>query len=362
MQYIKSLCEYRLWCYIAARHPACAGKVEEMMLIHNTYFGPCLDASGLCGFLGEGQWFHKFASFWFDFRGSTRVATTTTLMPNTGNMPRSGAKKHFFPREWIPRCIWLNPIKGLALNAVGLSNPGIVALINAGLLAETREPYMISVMPIEKSVENRLEEFRIIVNHIDWALLSNPLLRQCIGLQINVTCPNVGADLQKIAHEACGYLSNAMRLDIPLVVKLNMLVPTEIVGEIASHAARPGLCCTNTIPFGARIPDHLGKQIPWEELFPQGSPLKAFGGGGLSGKLLLPLVAQWIREVRSAGIMAPINAGGGILRPMDVDILVNAGLRRGLDSIFIGSIAMLRPWNIQPVIRRAHELLGIDND
>jgi phosphoribosylformimino-5-aminoimidazole carboxamide ribonucleotide (ProFAR) isomerase len=45
-----------------------------------------------------------------------------------------------------------------------------------------------------------------------------------------------------------------------------------------------------------------------------------------------------------------INAGGGILRPRQVNQMFAAGA----SSVFIGSVAILRPWNVQPAIRTAH--------
>lgn len=327
------------------------------MRLNGIDFGPCLDASGVRGFFGERYWFHRAAPFWYDFEGSTFVAKTATFSERAGNMPLRDAKHIFMPRERFPRCIWWSWQKGMALNAIGLSGPGLKVLIECGLLRQDGA-FMISLMPVAGTIEARAAEFDLAVKMLGNALKQRPELRSRLALQINVSCPNTGHDTAQITGEARRYLSSAYELGIPLVVKLNLTAPIESVGAIAQHPGCAAICCTNTIPFGSALPDYLGVQIDWGGLFPDGSPLQRFGGGGLSGKPLLPLIAGWIRAVRKAGITIPLNAGGGILAPHDVDTLVNAGLRRGIDSVFIGSISMLRPWNIRRVIRRAHALLA----
>jgi dihydroorotate dehydrogenase len=86
------------------------------------------------------------------------------------------------------------------------------------------------------------------------------------------------------------------------------------------------------------------------------SPLeeRGFSAGGLGGAPLLPLVADWVKRVRVAGFTKHINAGGGVLCANDVDTLADAGA----DSVFLGSIAMLRGWRVRSAIKRAHKRLG----
>ena len=105
------------------------------------------------------------------------------------------------------------------------------------------------------------------------------------------------------------------------------------------------LCISNTIPWGT-MPD----RINWKKLFGSAtSPLEKFGGGGLSGAPLLPLVFEWVTNARAAGLTCPLNAGGGILAPNDAEALFDAGA----DSVFIGSMAILRPWRVRATIRHA---------
>ncbi|MEK7078406.1 MAG: hypothetical protein AAB911_02450, partial [Patescibacteria group bacterium] len=112
--------------------------------------------------------------------------------------------------------------------------------------------------------------------------------------------------------------------------------------DIANHSACDAICISNTIPWG-QLPD----RIDWEGLFGSKiSPLAHLGGGGLSGKPLLPLVIDWITKARRVGLRKHINAGGGILSIKDGMKVFMAGA----DSISLGSIAFLRPWRVEGII------------
>jgi dihydroorotate dehydrogenase len=74
----------------------------------------------------------------------------------------------------------------------------------------------------------------------------------------------------------------------------------------------------------------------------------------LSGAPLLSVVAEWVQEARRQGLKKPINAGGGILRPSDVDRLLTAGA----SSVFVGTIAILRGWRLQGTIRHANRVFA----
>jgi dihydroorotate dehydrogenase len=119
---------------------------------------------------------------------------------------------------------------------------------------------------------------------------------------------------------------------------------TKAAREISEHPACDALCVSNTLPWGS-----LPEYIDWRELFgSEVSPLADIGGGGLSGKPLLWRVIDWLRVARSerGGIRKPINAGGGILSLRDAQ----ETMRAGADSIFLGSIAILRPWRVRGII------------
>ena len=318
------------------------------MRIHDIDFGSCWDAAGVRGFSGEGYWFHHLPLIkrWFNFTGSTRVAKTTTLNKQEGNLKQN---------QWFPQCIWLSWIHGIVLNAVDLTGPGAEYLFKHGLLNST-SPFMISFIPVMETREDRIAEFK------EFVKMLGEYSTKCkhkpeIALQINLSCPNTKYRPSDFVLEARDMMNCAYRLGIPLIIKVDLSLSIECVRLIANYNACSAICCTNSIRFGtARIGDLEGK-IDWYKWFGEKSPLAKFGGGGLSGKPLFPLVVEWVHKVRAAGINIPLNVGGGIMKSSDVDALVEAGLRPGIDSIFIGTVAILRPWRIRAIINRAHKLL-----
>jgi dihydroorotate dehydrogenase len=317
------------------------------MKLRGFNFGPVLGASGVQGFFGEGYRHHKLLPWPLrpDFSGMTFVAKTTTLEKRLGNMPMQA--DGITPVELFPRCIRVRFKKAVMLNAVGLSGPGAKALLDTGRWQARQDNFFISFMPVQQTVEDRLQEVKLFVELLKGYL---PSFQGKVGLQINYSCPNVGLDSSELLHEAKASLQIAASLGVPLMPKFNILASTHAIREIAKEYDCDAICVSNTIPWG-----QLPNEINWKKLFDsEVSPLAQFGGGGLSGKPLLLLVAEWLQKAKYAGIKKPINAGGGILSPEDARLLHDAGA----SSVFIGSVANLRPWRVQPIIRLAHQLFN----
>ena len=308
---------------------------------------PVWGASGVQGFFGEGYPYHGLLKLLFpgkfSFKNVTLVSKTTTLKLRKGNMPLR--KDGITPKKLLPKCITVRPFKGVALNAVGLSGPGAQTLFDDGRWQNYEEPLFISFMSVESDPEIRfaeLEEFLTLFARYQYSFKKTP------GIQINLSCPNVGLKPEKLVSEARRGLDKVALLvsrRIPTVLKFNALLPIEAAREIESHGRCDGLCMSNTIPWGM-----LPEQIDWQGLFGSNtSPLEKFGGGGLSGTPLLPIVRNWVEKARNSGITKHINAGGGILCGEDARELFSAGA----SSIFIGSVVMLRPWRLQQIVRTA---------
>lgn len=64
---------------------------------------------------------------------------------------------------------------------------------------------------------------------------------------------------------------------------------------------------------------------------------------------LREIVGDWVRSARDQGFAKYLIAGGGILSERDVDYMFD----QGASGIELGSIAILRPWRVKRVIRRA---------
>lgn len=318
------------------------------MKLRGIDFGPVWGASGVQGFFGEGYPHHKWlrAFFGLDFSGMTFVAKTTTLTARKGNMPLR--EDGITPREWRPRCIVVKPFAGVVLNSVGLSGPGAQVLLADGRWQQRTEPFFLSFMSVAATARERLAELCAFTEMLGSQLAS---FRGPVGLQLNFSCPNVGLHSEDLIGEVAAALDAAAVLNIPLVVKLAVTIPPQVALVLASHPSCDALCVSNTVPWGT-----FPERIDWEGLFgAEESPLKDIGGGGLSGAPLLPLVIEWVSAARLQGCPKPINAGGGLLKPVEVQRLFAVGA----DSVFIGSMAIVRPWNVQPSIRAAHKTAAL---
>lgn len=309
-------------------------------------FGHVLDASGVRGWFGEGHPFHRWIPFGLSFAGSTFVAKTTTLQPRdpNGALARDGLTTRVLRQP----CVRVDWRRGIVLNALGLPGPGLEALLATGRWQRRTEPFFLSHAAVAETAEGRLDEVRRFVRILRDAL---PGFAAPVGLQINFSCPNVPHG-EPAPDPVAGFraeLDEYAVLDVPLMVKLSVTMPVADARAIAEHPACDALCVSNTIPWG-----EMADRIDWQGLYGARSPLEHFGGGGLSGAPLLPLVAEWVAAARREGVAVPINAGGGILRPADVEVLQRAGS----SSVFLGTIAMLRGWRLARTIRHANRVFA----
>lgn len=335
------------------------------MILSGINFGPVFQASGATNFYGHGRgrghgwWYHKLLRpFGLNWDGSTVVTKTTTFLPRPGNMPLK--KDGVTPKEWVPRCIVVNRKKMAALNAVSLSGPGLEFLLQSGEWQKLTRPFFISVMSLAPTREGRHAEFDAIFDRLASAKRDYHFLADW-GVQINFSCPNGGVDPNDLIDEVVPRLDLAGRHlpdTVPIMPKFGPEAHPNSMLRIVKHPRCSALCFCNTMPFG-KHPKWATSVPPidWKGIFgtddPKESPIaKRFPGfaGGLSGAPLLPFVMEWLRAVRALGITTPINAGGGILSPMDVSRVFDAGA----DSVFLGSIAMLAPTQVGQTIRSAH--------
>lgn len=312
------------------------------MKLRGIDFGYVMNASGARNFFGDGYWFHrKLRPFGLDYTGSTFVAKTTPLYAREGNMPLNPVTLQ--PRDLFPDCIKAKVRSGAALNAVGLSSPGAKDLLERGLWQQRSEAFFISFAAIKETVAERLNEWRAFITLLQKHLSK---FHASIGLEMNFSCPNTRIAEKPFVDEILAALGIASVLGIPLVPKINVLVPPVIGLQIARHPACDAVCQSNTIPWG-----ELSNHINWEKIFGQKeSPLAKYGGGGLSGPHLFPLVVDWIHRIRRLGLNKPIIACGGINSPRKARIMLDAGAQ----AIQIGSVSFTRPLRVRHIIRCAN--------
>jgi dihydroorotate dehydrogenase len=314
------------------------------MILRGIDFGNVLGASGVQGNFGEGYLFHKplKAVGLLDFTGMTLVTKTTSLLSRRGNMPLT---RNYTPKELFPACIKVKLLKKAMLNSVSLSGPGIGALLGLGIWQEMTKAFMISIMAVGDSKEKRLEEIRIMRDMIAYCMDE---FNVRFGIQQNYSCPNLkNLKPSQAIDESEKGAEILSSLGLPIMQKFSIASATpEVIMELNENPHVDAICVSNTIPFG-------WPGIDWKKAWGSDiSPLEKFGGGGLSGPALLELVCQWIQDLRDLGFTKPINGGGGIMCPADVDDYHTAGA----SSIFLGTIASMRPHNVQPTIMYANSL------
>ena len=201
-------------------------------------------------------------------------------------------------------------------------------------------------MSVQKTTEQRLIELcefaTLLANHL-------PRFIAPVALEINFSCPNVGLNPITLIDEIEQALAQAAGIlpSVPRIVKLSVEVPPETAAQICADPNLDALDLSNTLPFG-KLPD----VIDWGRLFPSGvSPLKQFGGGGLSGAPLLKPVCRWISTLRQDfGVTIPIIGGGGILSVPDARKIIAAGA----SALSLGTVAMIRPWRVPAIITAAN--------
>jgi dihydroorotate dehydrogenase len=314
-------------------------------------FGRIWASSGARNFFDEGWPHHRYLGpFKPDFRGSTFITKTCTLEPRAGNMPMDGTT----PRELFPKCIEVDFRRGVVLNAVGLSNPGIVALLRDGRWYRRTEPFVISLAAVGITEEARRREFVSMAVHLQ-SRWQHRLFAVPFAIEFNASCPNVthdAFDLIAETREVLGILRDHLP-GVPFIVKINCLVEPRIARKIAEHPACTAIALSNTIPWAAldelEATDETYRAVvrPWRDAFGAVSPLAHLGGGGLSGRPLQSLVTRWLARSCAVRIGKPIIAGGGILTVVDARYMAGCG---GVAAVSLGSVAILRPWRVRKII------------
>ena len=226
------------------------------------------------------------------------------------------------------------------LNAIGLQNPGIDAVIREEVpnIAKIFQGPVIANIggftPMEYAESCRkLEE-----------------IDQCAILEINISCPNVhaggknfGADA-KAAAEVTAAVRRVTRK--PVFVKLTPNV-TDIaeIARACADAGADGFCLINTL---------LGMRIDLKTR----RPVLANRTGGLSGPAVFPVALRMVWDVYEA-VRLPIIGCGGVASAEDAAEMMLAGAT----AVEIGAASLRDPYVCKRVIEELPDVcarLGVD--
>ena len=269
-----------------------------------TLKNPIIPASGTFGYGRE------YAEIYdLDILGSFSWKGTTT-QPRLGN-----------PQPRIAET------PGGMLNAVGLQNPGMDAVIAQEVphIAEIfHGPLIANVGGF--SLEEYAENCRKLNN-----------VEQVAILEVNISCPNVHAGGRNFGCDpkAAAEVTRAVRAVTkkPVFMKLtpNVTDITEIARACADAGA-DGLCLINTL-LGMRIDLNTRR------------PLLANRTGGLSGPAVFPVAVRMVWDVYEA-VKLPIIGCGGVSSAEDAAELMLAGAA----AVEVGAANLRDPWACKTII------------
>ena len=265
---------------------------------------PVIPASGTFGYG------YEFAEFYdinclgtFSFKGTTRKA-------RFGN-----------PTPRIAEC------NAGMINAVGLQNPGVDAVINSELPKLKQcfnKPVMANVSGF--SLEEYAETCALLdkENQIGW-------------LEVNVSCPNVhggGMSFGTSPAAAASVVKAVKKVTTkPVIIKLSPNV-TDIV-EIAKaceNEGADGISLINTL-LGMRIDLKTRK------------PVIANKMGGFSGNAIFPVAVRMVYQVANA-VNVPVVGMGGVSSAEDVIEMMLAGAT----AVEVGAANLVQPFACKNII------------
>ena len=283
-----------------------------------TLDNPVIPASGTFGYG------HEFAELYDINRLGTFSFKGTTREPRFGN-----------PTPRIAECT-----SGM-INAVGLQNPGVEAVISRELprLAQCfHKPVMANVSGFS------VEDYAYTCQQLD----AQP---QVGWLEVNVSCPNVhgGGMSFGTQPEAAAEVTRAVKAVTkkPVIIKLSPNV-TDIVSiaKACEDAGADGISLINTM---------LGMRIDLKRR----KPVIANTMGGFSGPAIFPVAVRMVYQVSQA-VSIPVVGMGGVQSAEDVLEMMLAGAT----AVEVGAANLVNPFASLDIVNElpaAMEKYGIND-
>lgn len=240
-----------------------------------------------------------------------------------------------------------NPLPRIAegpsgmLNAIGLQNPGVEAVMNVEL-EKLRPLYKDKVIAnvAGSCFDDYVECAKKISTH------------DMVGaLEINISCPNVKAGGIQFGTnpEMAADLTRAIKevSKVPVYIKLSPNV-TDIVAmaKAVEEAGADGITMINTL-IGMRFDLKTGR------------PIIANKTGGYSGPAILPVALRMVYQVSQA-VSIPVIGMGGIASGRDAIEMMLAGA----SAVAVGCQNLVDPYACPKIIQEMNDILdqmGIDD-
>jgi len=227
------------------------------------------------------------------------------------------------------------------LNAVGLQNPGVEAVVGHELpeLAKIyRKPIIANVCGF--SLEEYVEVARRMceADNVGW-------------IELNVSCPNVKHGGMSFGTDAgcAAEVTSAVKAvcSKPVIVKLSPNVADIVaIAQACQEAGADGLCLINTL---------LGMRLDLQKR----RPILANITGGFSGDAVFPVALRMVYQVAKV-CRIPIVGCGGISTARDVVEMMMAGA----SAVEVGTANLINPYACRDIIEELPNVmqrLKIDN-
>lgn len=268
---------------------------------------PVMAASGTFGFGVEYREFLDLNQI------GAIVVKGTTLKPRAGNCGRRIAETP----------------AGM-LNAIGLENPGVEALID-NILPTLREydvPVLVNISG------NTVEEYGELAKRLDKTGIA--------GIEINISCPNVkeggiafGTNCDSAASVVKTVKANTA---LPVITKLSPNVTDIVAMALAVEAAgSDAISLINTL-LGMAVDIHSWRPVLGNVV------------GGLSGPAVKPVALRMVWQVCQA-VKIPVIGMGGIMTAEDAIEFMLVGA----SAVMVGTANFVDPQTIEKVVTGLEE-------
>ena len=270
-----------------------------------TLDNPVIPASGTFGYGHEfAEWYDINVLGTFSFKGTTLEARFGNPTPRIAEAPCG------------------------MLNAVGLQNPGVRAVIREEL------PRLKRVF--RKKVIANVSGFSVDEYARTCALLDR---EEQVGLlEVNISCPNVhgGGMAFGSSPEMAARVTEAVKAVTtkPVYMKLSPnAADIAAVARACEEAGADGVCLINTL-LGMRIDPRTRR------------PILANTFGGLSGPCVFPVALRMVWQVYEA-VSIPIIGMGGVSTAADVLEMLLAGAT----AVEVGAANLKNPYACRDIVR-----------
>lgn len=282
-----------------------------MITLSNRHSFEFVAASGALGFDGKG-WPWEQPLRWV---GLLKPELFTIITKSISLKPKRGNLSLLSPWRSVRLC------KGGAVNAVGLTNPGIDGWLKEIYPQIAKSPWSFVCSIVGEELQDYMELA---------AKLKNCTTLK--GIEINASCPNSFGELQGNTQAVID-TAKAMKYmtDLPLILKLSYTHD-----YVAIAKAMEGTVEAVSI-----------NSVPWPVVYPdKKSPLTNLGGGGVSGKAVQKFTWKMAEELARETKVPVI--GASVWDYDDIRKLFGLGVK----AVAFGSIFLRYPWRPTRFIQR----------